>query len=85
MIDINCSAPKIQRIASMGTVLFRRNTDVFQGKNRSQRRETVRFGLMGFDSLLLYTAGEGGLYFADSFPIIYVGGETDEYNRRNYK
>ena len=38
----------------MGTVLFRRNTGVFQGKNRSQRRETVRFGLMGFDSLLLY-------------------------------
>ena len=57
MIDINCFAPKIQRIASMGTVLFRRNTGVFQGKNRSQRRETVRFGLMGFDSLLLYDLG----------------------------
>ncbi|MDY3938409.1 MAG: hypothetical protein SOZ38_08535, partial [Oscillospiraceae bacterium] len=54
MMNLNCFAPKIQRIASMGMVLFRRNTGVFQGKNRSQRRETVHFGLMGFGSLLLY-------------------------------
>ena len=67
MIDINCFAPKIQRIASMGTVLFRRNTAVFQGKNRSQRRETVRFGLMGFGSLLLYV---NNIYGVDCAPII---------------
>ena len=34
MMNINCFAPKIQRIVSMGTVLLSRNTGVFQGKNR---------------------------------------------------
>ncbi len=75
----------------MGTVLFRRNTVVFQGKNRSQRREPVRFGLMEFDSLLLYLMdlfGEKNMFYAGgrTFVFTVVNGEetVSRYEQKGY-
>jgi len=43
----------MQQITCMRAVLWRRNTDVFQDKNRSQVRDILCFGLAWFDSPML--------------------------------